>query len=118
MSRHGFMSLILAAALICPLPLRAQQHTIPVVGFLTSGSINSLNKQWVAAFHRGLGEAGYVDGRNVTIDYRGADDHYDRLPGLAAELVRNQVAVIIAAGGPVSALAAKRVTDTVPIVFT
>ena len=118
MSRSGFVSLILAAALVSPLPLYAQQQGVPVVGFLTSGSIGSLNKQWVAAVHRGLGESGYVDGQNVTIDYRAADDQYDRLPGLAAELVRKRVAVIIAAGGPVSAIAAKRATDTIPIVFT
>lgn len=101
-----------------PLPLGAQQQGIPVVGLLTSGSKNALNKQWVEAVHRGLGEVGYVDGQNVTIDYRAADDHYDRLPALAAEFVRNRVAVIIAAGGPVSALAAKKASDTIPIVFT
>jgi putative ABC transport system substrate-binding protein len=118
MRRGSLVSLILASALLSPLPLGAQQSANPVVGFLTSGSTGSLNKQWVAAFHRGLAETGYVDGQNVTIAYRAADDHYDRLDGLAADLVRNQVAVIVAAGGPVSALAAKRVTNTVPIVFT
>jgi putative ABC transport system substrate-binding protein len=101
-----------------PLSLGAQQQGIPVVGFLTSGSRDALNKQWVAAVHRGLGEIGYVDGQNVRIDYRAADDQYDRLPALAAEFVRNRVAVIIAAGGPVSALAAKKASDTIPIVFT
>lgn len=118
MNRNGFISLILAGALAGPLPLHAQQQGMPVVGFLTSGSLGSLNKQWVAGVHRGLGESGYVDGQNVMIDYRAADDHYDRLPGLAAELVRNRVSVIVAAGGPVSAIAAKRATDTIPIVFT
>ena len=118
MSRNGFMSFILTAGLIWPLPLGAQQHAVPVVGFLTSGAKGALNKAWVAAFHRGLGESGYVEGQNVAIEYRAADDHYDRLDGLAAELVRARVAVIIAAGGPVSALAAKRATDTTPIVFT
>jgi putative ABC transport system substrate-binding protein len=118
MSRHGLISLILSAILALTVPVRAQDRKIPVIGFLTSGSIGSLNKNWVAAFKRGLGESGYVDGQNVTINYRGADDQYDRLDGLAAEFVRDQVAVIIAAGGPVSALAAKRVTNTVPIVFT
>lgn len=117
MCRRRFASLILATALLSPLPVGAQQAP-PVVGFLTSGSTGSLNKQWVAGFHRGLGEAGYVDGQNVTIEYRAADDHYDRLPGLAADLVRKNVAVIVAAGGPVSALAAKKATDTIPIVFT
>ena len=118
MSRNGFISFILTAALTWPLPLSAQQQGTAVVGFLTSGSLTALNKKWIAAFHRGLEEAGYVDGKNVTIDYRAADDHYERLQDLAAEFVRNRVAVIIAAGGPVSALAAKKATDTIPIVFT
>lgn len=118
MSCLRLMSLILAAAVLCAPSVNAQERGRPVVGFLTSGSVASTNKQWLAAFLRGLGEAGYVDGRNVAIDYREANDHYDRLTDLAAELARNQVAVIIAAGGPVSALAAKRATNTVPIVFT
>jgi putative ABC transport system substrate-binding protein len=118
MSRNGFISFILTAALTWPLPLSAQQQPTAVVGFLTSGSMASLNKKWIAAFHRGLGESGYVDGKNVAIDYRAADDHYERLQDLAAEFVRNRVAVIIAAGGPVSALAAKKATDKIPIVFT
>ena len=118
MSRNGFISLIFAAALLSPLSVGAQQQGNAVVGFLTSGSIEALNKRWIAAFHRGLGEAGFVDGKNVKIDFRAADDHYDRLPALAADFVRDNVAVIIAAGGPVSALAAKKVTNTVPIVFT
>lgn len=117
MNRNGFIPLVFAAALIFPVPLHAQQKT-PVVGFLTSGSVNALNKRWVDAFRRGLATAGSVEGRNVRIEFSGADDHYDRLPGLAAEFVRNKVAVIIAAGGPVSALAARRATDSVPIVFT
>jgi putative ABC transport system substrate-binding protein len=119
MYRNGFVAFVFVAVgtLTCPLPLHAQQQ-IPVVGFLTSGSLGALNKKWAAAFHSGLGEAGYVEGQNVRIDYRAADDQYDRLPGLAADLVRARVAVIVAAGGPVSALAARRATDTVPIVFT
>ena len=118
MGRLGFASFILSAALISALPLSAQQQALPVVGFLTSGSMASLNKEWAAGFRRGLAESGYVEGQTVTIEYRAADDRYDRLPGLAAELVRNKVGVIVAAGGPVSALAAKKATDTVPIVFT
>jgi ABC-type uncharacterized transport system substrate-binding protein len=118
MSHHGLISLVLSAILVLPVPLNAQERKTPVIGFLTSGSTSSLNKDWIAAFKRGLGASGYVDGENVTIDYRGADDQYDRLDRLAAEFVRDQVAVIIAAGGPVSALAAKRVTKTIPIVFT
>ena len=118
MRHHGLISPVLIAILAFSVPSRAQDRATPVVGFLTSGSIGSLNKDWLAAFRRGLGESGYADGENVKIDYRGADDQYDRLDGLAAEFVRNQVAAIVAAGGPVSALAAKRVTKTIPIVFT
>jgi putative ABC transport system substrate-binding protein len=103
---------------MCALPLGAQQREHAIVGFLTSGSASSLHTLWVAAFHRGLGESGYVDGKNVTIEFRAADDQYDRLDAFAAEFVRNRVAVIVAAGGPVSALAAKRATNTIPIVFT
>jgi putative ABC transport system substrate-binding protein len=112
------VSLIVAAVLLCLVSARAQQRDVAVVGFLTSGSIQSLDKGWIGAFHRGLGESGYVEGQNVTIEYRGAGDQYDRLDTYASELVRARVAVIIAAGGPISALAAKRATSTIPIVFT
>jgi len=118
MRRLGLASFILSAALISALPLSAQQQALPVVGFLTSGSMASLHKEWAAGFLRGLAESGYIEGQTVTIEYRAAADRYDRLPALAAELVRNNVGVIVAAGGPVSALAAKKATDTVPIVFT
>ncbi|MET0668398.1 MAG: ABC transporter substrate-binding protein [Xanthobacteraceae bacterium] len=118
MGRLGLAWFILSTALISALPLSAQQQALPVVGFLTSGSMASLNKEWAAGFRRGLAESGYVEGQTVTIEYRAADDRYDRLPALAAELVRNNVGVIVAAGGPVSALAAKKATDTIPIVFT
>jgi putative ABC transport system substrate-binding protein len=115
---YKFISLTLAAVMSWSVPLCAQQPEIKVIGFLTSGSLASLNKQWIAAFHRGLGEVGYVEGLNVKIEYRAADDRYERLPGLAAELVRQQVAVIVAAGGPISALKAKDATKFIPIVFT
>lgn len=118
MSHHGLVSLVLGAMLALPVSVSAQDRKNPIIGFLTSGSTTTLNKDWVAAFKRGLGQSGYVDGENVKIEYRGANDQYDRLDGLVSELVRDQVAVIIAAGGPVSALAAKRVTSTIPIVFT
>jgi putative ABC transport system substrate-binding protein len=113
-----FTSLLVAASLMAPSPLAAQQQTQPVLGFLTSGSIAQLNKQWMAGFHRGLAESGFVEGQTVTIVYRAADDRYDRLPALAAELVARPVGVIVAAGGPVSALAARKATGTIPIVFT
>jgi putative ABC transport system substrate-binding protein len=90
---------------------------MPVIGFLHSGA----SVQWlyvVEAFRDGLKKAGYVEGQNIVIQFRWAEDQYDRLPGLAAELVRSDVAVLVAAGGPVVALAAKAATETVPIVFT
>jgi putative tryptophan/tyrosine transport system substrate-binding protein len=95
----------------------AQSPGGPIIGFLNSGSAGSRGEQF-AAFDRGLKEAGYVDGQNVTVEYRWADDDYTRLPSLAAELVRRPVAVLVAGGGPVSALAAKAATKTIPIVFT
>jgi putative tryptophan/tyrosine transport system substrate-binding protein len=115
---NGLVSLIFAATLVSSAPLGAQQRNNPTIGFLTSGSLAALNEQWMAGFHRGLGESGLVDGQNVSIEYRAADDKYERLDGFAAEFVRNNVGVIVAAGGPVSALAAKRASSTIPIVFT
>jgi ABC-type uncharacterized transport system substrate-binding protein len=112
------ISLVAAAVLILVVPARAQQRDSAVIGFLTSGSMQSLDKRWIDAFHRGLGESHYIEGQNLTIEYRAADDNYDRLDAHASELVRTQVSVIIAAGGPVSALAAKRATSSIPIVFT
>jgi putative ABC transport system substrate-binding protein len=111
-------NLVLASAILWPPCVAAQQERLPTVGFLTSGSVASLNKRWIAAFKRGLHEASYIDGQNIRIEYRAADDQYSRLEGLAGDLVSRKVSVIVAAGGPVSALAARKVTDTVPIVFT
>lgn len=113
----AFVLRAVAAMTFMAVPANAQQPPA-VVGFLSSGSTEALNKQWIAAFHRGLREFGYIDGQNTSIEYRGADDNYDQLPTLAAELVHRQVGVIVAAGGPISALAAKRATETIPIVFT
>ena len=89
---------------------------MPIIGFLDSGSPPAFADR-VAAFHRGLGETGYVEGRDVLVEYRWAEGHYDRLPALAADLVRRKVAVIVAGGGP-SALAAKTGSMTIPIVFS
>ena len=107
----------LAGSAAWPVVARAQQSTMPLIGFLTSASARPFT-QVVMAFSEGLKELGYVDGQNVAVEYRWAEDRYDMLPVLAAELVRHQVAVIVASGGPVSALAAKGATATIPIVFT
>jgi putative ABC transport system substrate-binding protein len=116
MKRREFISLIGGAATAWPLGARAQQAATPVIGFLNSGSPGE-RTHLVAAFHQGLGETAYVDGRNVTIEYRWAQGRYDRLPALADELVRQQAAVITATGDTVSPRAAKAATTTIPIIF-
>ena len=115
MRRREFITLLGGAAAVWPLAARPQQ-AIPIVGFLHSADAQSFAEQ-LKAFQRGLKEGGFEEGRNVAVEYRWAEGHADRLPALAADLVRRKINAIVAVGGNASNLAAKAATQTIPIVF-
>jgi putative tryptophan/tyrosine transport system substrate-binding protein len=117
MRRREFITFLAGATAAWPLPARAQQRKVPVVGFLHAG-VPEAHATTVAAFRKGLSETGYVEGRNVVIEFRWAYNDFIRLPELAAELVRLRVAVIATPAGTAAPLAAKGATTTVPIVFS
>jgi putative ABC transport system substrate-binding protein len=117
MRRRDFMT-VLAGAAAYPFLAGAQQKPVPVIGILAAASADNAGAQRnLAAFREGLSEFGYVEGQNIAIEYRWAEAHFDRLPGLAADLVDRKVDVIVTEGGDGSVLAAKQATSTIPVVF-
>jgi ABC-type uncharacterized transport system substrate-binding protein len=117
MDRRAFIGTLAGGLLAAPLAARAQQAATPVIGYLSARSLDD-TADLLVAFRRGLSDTGFVEGTNVMIEYRWALGRYDRLPVLAVELVRRPVTVIVATGGESAAMAAKRATSTIPIVFS
>jgi putative ABC transport system substrate-binding protein len=117
MQRREFIRLLGGVAAAWPLAARAQQPAMPVVGFL-SANVPEATEHFTVAFREGLADAGFIEGKNVTIEYRWAQGHLDRVPALTLDLVRRQVAVIFTGGGDVPSLVAKGATVNIPIVFT
>jgi ABC-type uncharacterized transport system substrate-binding protein len=117
MRRREFITRVGGAAIAWPLGGGAQQASLPIIGFMSSRAAAD-SAYLIAAFRKGLSEAGYIDGQNVTIEYRWADGRYDQLPALAGDLIKEKIALLVAVGGEPSALAAKGATSTIPIVFT
>jgi putative ABC transport system substrate-binding protein len=117
MMRREFIRLFEGAAVSWPFAVYAQQRPMPVIGFVNAASPGPLRQQ-IAAFREGLKDSNYVEGQNVAVEYRWADGQYDRLPALVADLVRQQVSVIVSGGGAPAVLAAKAATTTIPIVFS
>src|SRR6266478_8414295 len=115
MRRREFLG-VLGNAAAWPFAAQAQQSAVPVIGYLSRATFEMM-REYVAAFHRGLADEGFAEGRNVTIEYRWAEGHNDRLPALAADLVRREVAVIVVGASTPGTLAAKAATQIIPIVF-
>jgi putative ABC transport system substrate-binding protein len=115
--RREFITLLGGAAVAWPLPMRAQERAMPVIGYFSTGSLASDESTFLSAFRQGMAQTGHVEGRNVAIEYAWGEFQYDRLPTIAASLVRRQVAAIAAIGGTPTALVAKAATSTIPIVI-